>query len=119
MAVVWPDGKAVRVNVRAEGRYGVYGHGGEILGGVRYPDEACDLAIVLGVGAIRVLTGFDGLQWQTVAEIPRAAFPGAPAEVRVGKMGIPTHDTDHGIPGPGGDCAIRSLRAYGPGTRGR
>ena len=119
LAAVWPDGKALRVNVRAEGRFGVYGHGREILGGVRYPDEPCDLAIVLGDETIRVLTGFSGLQWQALAEIPRTAFPGAPTEVRLGKMGIPTHETDYHIPGPSGACTHRNLRVYGEAVEGR
>lgn len=119
LAVAWPDGKAVRVNVRAEGRFGVYGHGTEILGGVRYPDEACDLAILLDGETIRVLTGFGGHQWQALAEIPRNAFPSAPAEVRLGKMGIPTHSTDYRISGPDGECTIRGLRMYDAGEAPR
>ncbi len=117
LALVWPDGRGLRVNLRAEGRFGVYGHGREILGGIRFPDEEYILTIEIGPGKdIRVRASLDGRVWQTLATVPRNAFPGSPALVRLGKMGIPKHEVDFHVPGPVGRCSIRDLRVLGART---
>ncbi|NCQ27471.1 MAG: hypothetical protein GW802_08570 [Armatimonadetes bacterium] len=116
LALVWPDGRALRVNLRAEGRFGVYGYQREILGGLRYPGDAYELAVILDAETIRALAGQGARLWQTLAEIPRTAFPGAPVAVRLGKMGMPAHEQDFETPGPGGACSIRAFRVYAATT---
>lgn len=112
VALVWSGGRALRLNVRSEGRFGVYGYKKEILAGFASPGEDYDLALVLTDESIRALVGSRGV-WQTIAEIPRAAFPGDPVAVRLGKMGIPTSDRDFHLPGPSGECSLRNLRVLG------
>jgi len=114
LALVWPDGRGLRVNLRTEGRFGVYGYGREILGGIRFPDEEYILIIKADPGKdIRVQASLDGRVWQTIATVPRKAFPGIPSLVRLGKMGIPKHEVDFRLPGPIGQCSVRDLQVLG------
>jgi hypothetical protein len=114
LALRWPDGRALRVNLRAEGRFGVYGHGGEVLGGQWLPGERYHFGILLTTERIEVLASCDGASWETLSSVPRSAFPGEPAAVLVGKMGIPSVDTDFTDPGPAGRCRILGLQVFSP-----
>jgi len=112
LALVWPDGRGLRVNLRAGGQFGVYGYQHEILGGVRFPGETYLLAIELDAQRIRLQASLDGHVWQVLADVPRSAFPGPPSLLRLGKMGVGRHDTDFHIPGPLGNCAISDLQVF-------
>ena len=63
--------------------------------------------------AIIVQASAEGRTWQTLARIPRNAFGGDPTTVRLGKMGIPAHDTDFNVPGPPGRCTVGKVRVMG------
>ena len=112
IALVWADGRSLRVNLRAESRFGVYGYKGETLGGRRFAGESYTLLLQVGDEHIAAKASSDGHLWQTLANVPRDAFPGSPSAVRVGKMGIPSHTTDYHIPGPDGTCEIRHAQAF-------
>ena len=71
--------------------------------------------MALDEDAIIVQASADGKSWQTLAKIPRDAFPDAPKSVRLGKMGIPSHETDFTTPGPSGRSGISHLRIFGEG----
>lgn len=112
IALQWPDGRALRVNLRAEGRFGVYGHAGEVLAGQWLPGEHVQFGIRLDAERIELMACCDGAVWDTLSSVPRSAFPTAPAAILVGKMGIPTVDTDFAEPGPAGRCRIAGLQAF-------
>lgn len=114
LALQWPDGRALRINLRAEGRFGVYGHGAEVLEGQWFPGERCHLAIVLTGERVDLLAAADGTPWETLCSVPRSAFPGAPEAVLVGKMGVPGVDTDFTDPGPAGRCRILEVGVFAP-----
>ncbi len=113
LALIWPDGRGLRINLRAGGQFGVYGYQHEILGGIRFPGETYLLAIDLDTQCIRLQASLDGQVWQILAEVPRTAFPGSPTLLRLGKMGAPRHNADFHIPGPTGTCSITDLRVLG------
>ena len=113
LALVWSSGKALRVNVRVEGRVGVYGWKGEILTPMALPSQEFTLAMVLEQEEIQVLASHDCSFWQTVAQVPREAFPGDPKLVRLGKMGLSSHEKDFHIPGDPGRCTLQELRVWG------
>lgn len=110
LALQWTDGKALRVNLRAEGRFGVYGHGSEVLGGQWLPGERCHTAIRLTEQTIEMMVSGDGTVWDVLSSVPRRAFPAAPATVLIGKMGAPALETDFSEPGPAGRCRVIAVQ---------
>ncbi len=113
MTLIWPDGKLLRVNLRAEGRFGVDDGRRQILEGLAFPDTWTELAIRLGEKEIVVQASQDGRAWQDLARFPRTEFPGAPTSIRLGKMSPGSRNEDFSILGPPGACMIRSFRVLG------
>jgi hypothetical protein len=113
LCLVWPD-KTLRINMRAEGRYGVDDGQGQWFGGAILPGSECRLRIRLEAQEVVLEVSDDGDFWATMQTFPRGSFPGDPVAVRVGKMcpGDPTRD--HELLGPVGACSLRDLRAFGP-----
>ncbi len=113
LCLVWPD-RTLRLNLRAEGRYGVDDGAGQWFGGTLIVGSRERLRIVLDAKEIVLEASDDGDFWETIKTFPRDTFGGDPAAVRVGKMtpGDPARDFDP--LGPVGACTISALRAFGP-----
>lgn len=114
MTLVWPSGKVLRANLRAEGRFGVDDGRRQILQGLAFPDTWTQLAICLGEKEIVVQVAQSGGAWQILARFPRAEFPGAPTAIRLGKMSPGSRNEDFSTLGPPGECAIRTFRLLSP-----
>jgi hypothetical protein len=113
LTLVWPNGKVLRVNLRAEGRFGVDDGQRQFLEGVSCPGVWTQLALRLDEKEIVALASQDGRLWQELARLPRGEFPGDPSRVRLGKMSPGSKAEDHGILGPAGVCAIKDLHVLG------
>ncbi len=61
-------------------------------------------AIRLGTNTVEVLVSRTGTNWQTVATLNRADFPGAPSLLKLSKLGLASTNADSWPPGPLGDC---------------
>lgn len=116
MTLVWPDKKVLRVNLRAEGRFGVDDGRRQFLKGLALPNTWTDLVIRLEEKQILVQASQNGRTWQDLASFPRQEFAGDPVAVRLGKMSPGSKNEDFTPPGPPGICAIRSLRTKGEGV---
>jgi hypothetical protein len=113
MALAWPDGKTLRVNVRSEGRFGVDDGRRQLLEGFTEPGTQCRLVVELKDKEFIVQASQDGKFWQELARFPRSEFAGDPTSVRLGKMSPGGKNEDFATPGPDGACAIRHLRVMG------
>jgi hypothetical protein len=114
MALVWPGGKTLRVNVRVEGRFGVDDGRRQVLEGFIDPGTPCRLVVSLGEKDVVVQASQEGGSWQELARFPRDQFAGDPSAVRIGKMSPGARNEDFSTLGPEGTCSIRFLQALGP-----
>jgi len=114
MALVWPDGWSLRVNLRAEGRFGVDDGRQQRLTGLLRMDQPARVAIRLTDKRI-VVTATQGERLvQKLTELPRTDFPGPPSAIRLGKMGPHAANADYTIPGPPGTPTLDDLELYAP-----
>jgi hypothetical protein len=113
LTLVWPDGKVLRVNLRAEGRFGVDDGQRQILEGVNLPHTWTQLAVHLQDNEVLVQAAQELQGWQELARFPRSEFPGDPVAVRLGKMSPGSKNEDFSTLGPPGVCAIKDLRVFG------
>jgi len=112
LAVVWPKG-VIRVNLRAEGRFGVDDGAEFTFAGFVGPGAWHHLRIRLEEKEVLVEVSAEGRFWQTLRTFPRDRFPGDPVSVRLGKSGPGARPEDHHEPGPSGACRMKNLRAFG------
>jgi hypothetical protein len=112
LTLVWPD-KVLRVNLRAEGRFGVDDGRRQILDGTNLPHSWTQVAFQLDDKEILVLASQDQQPWQELARFPRSEFPGDPGSVRLGKMSPGSRNEDFSTLGPAGVCALQELRVLG------
>ena len=115
LALVWPAGQALRVNVRLpEGCFGVDSSAEpQIRTGHTSSAGEMTLRILLESDKVIAQARADGEDWQVLATFARDKFPGDPAKVRLGKMhGVEGVD-DNSDPGAEGSASFRALRAYG------
>ena len=113
LTLVWPSGTVLRVNLRAEGRFGVDDGRRQILGGVNLPNTWTQVAIQLDDNAVVVQAAQEQQAWQDLARFPRSEFPGAPVAVRLGKMSPGSKNEDFSTLGPAGACALKDFRVFG------
>ncbi len=113
LTLVWPEGKVLRVNLRAEGRFGVDDGQRQILEGVNLPHTWTQLAIQLTDEEVIVQAAQERQGWQQLAKFPRHEFAGDPVAVRLGKMSPGSKNEDFSLLGPPGTCAIKELRVFG------
>ena len=113
MTLVWPSGQVLRVNLRAEGRFGVDDGRRQILEGVNLPGLWTQLAIQLEERELVVQASQAQQAWQELARFPRSEFPGDPAAVRLGKLSPGSKNEDFSTLGPPGVCALQDFRVYG------
>jgi hypothetical protein len=113
LTLAWPDGKVLRVNLRAEGRFGVDDGRRQILDGTNLPNTWTQLAIQLEDKDVVVQASQDHQAWQELARFPRSEFAGDPVAVRLGKMSPGSKNEDFSTLGPAGLCAIKDFRVLG------
>lgn len=113
LTLVWRDGKVLRVNLRAEGRFGVDDGRRQILEGTNLPNTWTQLAIQLEDKDVVVQASQDHQAWQELARFPRSEFAGNPVAVRLGKMSPGSKNEDFSALGPAGRCAIKDFRVLG------
>lgn len=114
LALVWPDGRALRVNLRTpEGRTGVDGAGGQ-----QFPDAPVAPHTPVWLRWRREAEEWlaeaseDGKTWLALTSVARAEFPGEPVKLRLGKLDPGSRGQDHGEPGPAGRCAVGHLTIW-------
>jgi hypothetical protein len=112
LTVLWPK-SAVRINLRAEGRFGVDDGDNFTFGGFVGPGAWHLLRIRIEPKEVLAEASMDGRVWQPLHTFPRDRFAGDPTAVRLGKGGGGGRDEDFSLAGPGGVCRIKDLRAYG------
>jgi hypothetical protein len=113
LAVGWANGKYVQINVRTDGNWGIHHGGGEQLTGDHPRGEPAIVAVCLGEKSVQLMAKEDDSEeWETVAEFPRADFPGAPATIRYGKPGPDWTARDFGQRGTTNACRIEWVRIY-------
>lgn len=112
LALVWPNGKTLRVNVRSEGRFGVDDGRQQILEGF-HEATSIQLIIALDDAEVVVYAAPDGGFQQELARFPRAKFAGDPALVRIGKMSQGAKNEDFSTLGPAGLCRVSALQVWG------
>lgn len=115
LALVWPDGKFVKANRRADGRIGLSINGSEKLAGQCDRELPVTLAVALDSNFVRIVATGEGAfgQEQELARIPRKDLSGAPIEVRVGKMPNSLKPQDYGDAGLMGWSRCDWLRVLG------
>ena len=114
LALVWPTGQQLRINLRSpDGKFGIDSTAaaqrivGNLSGG------AAALRIRLTDQSVIAEARCPGdSAWQTLAEFPRAKFPGAPTKLRLGKThGVEALDDNPDL-GPIGTTTYSLLRLY-------
>ncbi len=113
LTLIWPDGKVLRVNLRAEGRFGVDDGTRQILDGVNLPNTWTQVAVTLDEKELVVQAAQQLQAWQELARFPRHEFAGDPVAVRLGKMSPGSKNEDFSTLGPAGTCAIKEFRVLG------
>ena len=113
MSLVWRDGRTLRVNVRADGRFGVDDGGRQILADVDLDGSQFTLVTEWTADAVTIRATCDGREWQDVASFPRKEFPGSPFAVRLGKTDQHSGGGDFTTPGPLGFATFRNFRVFG------
>lgn len=111
-ALIWPDGKAAKLNARLEDmRFGLFADGAfEITGGPLQREKRLRLRILLAESEVLFQQQNDGGIWKSVGRLPRAGLKGDPAVLRMGKHAKNGAWRDFGSPGPRGECGIREVR---------
>lgn len=112
MTLVWPN-KALRINLRAEGRLGVDDGADFIFGGVSAPNSLYRLRIRLDDKQVCAEVSPGGKLWYPIHSYPRSRYPGEPIAVRLGKTGPGGRAEDYSEPGAAGRGVIRQLRVFG------
>ncbi len=113
LSLVWRDGRTLRVNLRADGRFGIDDGGRQLLEDVNLDGSQFTLTIDWTAEAISIRATCDGRQWQDIARFPRKEFPGNPISVRIGKTDQHSGGNDFTTPGPKGVATIRNVRMVG------
>ena len=116
LALFWPGGQALRVNLRGPDKsFGIDSTGGaqRIRLGHYEPGEVVHLRIRLDADRAVVEARSDDEDWQWLGTFPRDQFPGAPSALSIGKMSGVEGTKDYVAPGVSGTALIGLLRLYG------
>jgi hypothetical protein len=113
LALVWKN-KPLRINLRAEGRYGVDDGAGQWFGSFVAPNYWYYLRIRVEEDQVVAEASPDGRLWETIQALPCGQFQGQPVAVRIGKMSPGAKAEDYSERGLlEGSCLIKHLRAFG------
>jgi hypothetical protein len=112
LAVGWDDQKYVQINARSDGHWSVRHNGAEsLVGGC--PKTGSTAAIRLTEHSVQLMAQPDGAtDWILLAEFPRQEHPGAPATVRIGKIGDTWKPHDYDSKGSTNPCRVDWVRFY-------
>ncbi|HEX2750610.1 MAG TPA: hypothetical protein VHM91_21570, partial [Verrucomicrobiales bacterium] len=115
LALVWADGKTLRVNVRQDGRLTVSAGGREEMPASISARAPVEFRIQWDRDNLHVIAGGPAMGdlEEEIATFPRTRFPGAPAQLRTGKMPNDASARDFSDPGPAGFNRIERVRIYG------
>ena len=113
LTLLWPDGTVVRINVRANGTFGVDDGAEFVFNGQTTPGGTYYMRIRIGPDEVFAEASVDDDFWDVMHSYPRERFPGEPSAVRLGKGGPGGRAEDHTTMDRPGTCAIRELRVYG------
>jgi hypothetical protein len=116
LALVWKN-RALRINLRAEGRFGIDSAGSQLFGGVVTPGTWFHVRVRIEPKEVIVEASRNGKLWYRINALGRSAFEGDPIAVRLGKMNSAAGAADFTTPGPVGSSAIKDLRVYGASAR--
>ena len=112
LALLWRD-KVVRINLRAEGRFGVDDGPHFTFAGFVAPESWYHLRVRVEPKEVLAEASSDGKLWYPLQTFPRSQFPGDPVAVRLGKTGPGARNEDYSLPGPVGTCRIKDLEVFG------
>ena len=88
-------------------------NGHEGFGGSQPKGTPATVAVKLSDKLVQLLARLDGeSEWDVIAEFPRDDFPGVPATVRFGKIGMTWNPRDHGSAGPTAPCRVDGVKFY-------
>jgi|GEM_PF-6476861 len=108
IALCWPGGRVLRVNVRADGRYGVDDGRRTTISGSTPEQGWTALRLRLTPGEVLAEAAAQPGLWAVLAAFPRDLYPGDPCAARLGKMSRWCTAKDHHNLGAQGDSAIRN-----------
>ena len=114
LALVWPD-KLLQFQLRSDGGMGISDGAKETVVRPATPRRGTwnHLRIRLEAEQVVIECSADGLLvWEKVHALSRSEYPDAPKAVRLGKMNPRGTSDDYPTPGPGGACAITTLRVF-------
>lgn len=112
LALLWPDGTALRVNRRADNRFSIGVGGAESLAGGILEAAPVEITVAWDGEQVRVIAGGPGMGGldQEIARIPRSQLPaGPPDRLRLGKMNLRAEPKDHPEAGAPGFNRIENL----------
>ena len=113
LSLVWKN-RPFRINLRAEGRFGVDDGSGQWFGSFVAPNYWYYLRIRLEKDEVLAESSPDGKLWETIHALPRGHFAGDPFAVRIGRMSPGSRGEDFHDPGvPESSCLIKDLWVYG------
>ena len=115
IALIWPDGKAAKLNARLEDmRFGLFaGDTFEIAGGPIQRDQRLTIRILLGDDSVFFQQRSAAGKWLELGVCLRAGLQGDPVILKLGKHAPEGTWRDHSAPGAAGDCAILGVRVFG------
>ena len=115
IALLWPDGKAAKLNARLEDmRFGLFaGDAFEIAGGPLQRGQRLTIRILLGEDSVFFQQRSPAGKWLEIGVLPRVNLQGDPIALRIGKHSPEAAWRDHSEPGAAGDCTILGVRVFG------
>lgn len=114
LALVWPDGKTLRTNIRKDMRLTVSANGSENLDASASVRAPVEFTVRWDKDTVRIVAAGPAMGDlpEEIARFPRSQFPGQPSLLRVGKMPNSTGPQDHADAGPIGFNRIEWVRAH-------
>jgi len=114
LALMWPDGKTLKVSLRKDNRITVAVNGAEKMPASITTRAPLELSISWNDKQVSVQAGGPAMGDLTeeIATFPRSQFPGPPSQVRIGKMPNTAEPKDHGDAGSVGFNRIEWFRIH-------
>jgi hypothetical protein len=112
LTLLWPEGRAVRLNVRSMGTFGVDDGTDFVFPGRTSARQSYWLRLRLEPDQVVAEASADGEYWDLLQGYPRDRYPGDPVALRVGKTGPGGRMEDFTEMASPGACALGELRVY-------
>ncbi len=116
LALVWANGKTLRVSLRQDGRLCVSANGREEMPSAISTRAPVEFRLQWDKDNVRVVASGPAMGdvEEELATFPRDRFPGQPAVTRIGKSPNDASARDFGEPGSAGFNRIEWIRVHGP-----